>query len=147
MFTPITREEMERVLFDLGFQQMQLEGTVELVYGKIVRENNQVFCIRVYTTINPDGKSRAENEDAIRICLYWKNSNKDNQITNIGVNRRVYRRENWRNNLVKALDEAMLSCDFCPKCGSPMAERKNSRDKSKFLGCVQYPECRGTKSK
>lgn len=37
----------------------------------------------------------------------------------------------------------------CPKCGSPMALRtvKNGpRSGSQFLGCIQYPECRGTRS-
>jgi len=33
---------------------------------------------------------------------------------------------------------------FCPKCGSEMVLRR-SRQGQKFLGCSQFPRCRGTR--
>lgn len=33
----------------------------------------------------------------------------------------------------------------CPKCRLPMVERKNGKDGSRFWGCQDYPECRGTR--
>lgn len=32
----------------------------------------------------------------------------------------------------------------CPKCGWRMAKRVNSIDKTEFLGCTMYPQCKGT---
>lgn len=31
-------------------------------------------------------------------------------------------------------------------CGSPMQERRNKITGQKFLGCIQYPRCKNTKS-
>lgn len=30
----------------------------------------------------------------------------------------------------------------CPKCGAPLAERRNKRTGSVFLGCTAYPACK-----
>lgn len=29
----------------------------------------------------------------------------------------------------------------CPGCGSPMVERVNGQNGSRFLGCSRYPDC------
>jgi len=34
----------------------------------------------------------------------------------------------------------------CPQCGSALAERRNRRDGSKFIGCSGFPSCRYTES-
>ena len=33
----------------------------------------------------------------------------------------------------------------CPKCGSAMVRRTRRRDNQDFLGCVRFPECRGSR--
>lgn len=38
------------------------------------------------------------------------------------------------------------SAPRCPRCGSDMVLRTNSRDGNKFLGCTKYPACRGTQN-
>ncbi|MCC3256065.1 restriction endonuclease [Xanthomonas campestris] len=35
----------------------------------------------------------------------------------------------------------------CPRCGSALVQRKNRRTSENFLGCSQFPRCRGTHSK
>lgn len=35
---------------------------------------------------------------------------------------------------------------YCPRCDSRMVLRQNGQDKSYFLGCSRYPDCRGTQS-
>lgn len=32
----------------------------------------------------------------------------------------------------------------CPSCGAPMVERVNSLNRSTFLRCSRYPDCRET---
>lgn len=34
----------------------------------------------------------------------------------------------------------------CPECGEPMRERTNQTTGEIFLGCSDYPRCRGTRS-
>jgi len=34
----------------------------------------------------------------------------------------------------------------CPRCGEDMVERVNKSSSSRFLGCKQYPHCRGTRT-
>ncbi|MBB3761611.1 restriction endonuclease [Xanthomonas arboricola] len=36
---------------------------------------------------------------------------------------------------------AILSC---PRCGSALVQRRNRRTGQNFLGCIQFPKCRGT---
>lgn len=40
-----------------------------------------------------------------------------------------------------------LGCraQLCPRCGSAMVERRNREAGEPFLGCSQYPGCRGTR--
>jgi Topoisomerase DNA binding C4 zinc finger len=39
----------------------------------------------------------------------------------------------------------MIETQPCPRCGSPMAERRNRQTGDAFLGCTRYPACRGTR--
>ena len=45
------------------------------------------------------------------------------------------------------LDQAYLNNGgiLCDKCKSPMIERTNSKDNSKFIACSGFPKCRNTK--
>lgn len=35
--------------------------------------------------------------------------------------------------------------DLCPRCGEKMVLRTNKRSSEKFLGCMRYPQCSGTR--
>jgi restriction system protein len=45
--------------------------------------------------------------------------------------------------LVPAIDAAAKSL-MCRQCGSPLVQRTNRRTGEAFLGCSQFPRCRGT---
>lgn len=34
----------------------------------------------------------------------------------------------------------------CPKCGSPLCERRNKRTGTQFMGCSSWPDCKYTRS-
>jgi restriction system protein len=36
------------------------------------------------------------------------------------------------------------SVKACPKCGSTLVQRTNRRSREHFLGCIQFPRCRGS---
>lgn len=47
---------------------------------------------------------------------------------------------------VSSLKERYSSNTICPKCGSPLAKRKQSgQTGTEFLGCSSYPKCKYTK--
>lgn len=144
-FTNITQAEMEEFLLPQGFVQMTLPGTVELVYGKIIRKET-VFSVRIYTGINPDGQSREVGKDAIRVEIWWKDG--DGHIYRVGGSKRVHRVEGWRKNLKSRLDtwdEALGP--KCGQCGSPMVRHKTKH--GRFWGCCTYKftQCKGRPAK
>ena len=46
---------------------------------------------------------------------------------------------------IKSREEHKFRFGKC-ECGSPMCERTNKKTGEKFLGCLQYPKCKNTKS-
>ena len=39
---------------------------------------------------------------------------------------------------------ATVAISSCPRCGSALVQRTNRRTGENFLGCIQFPKCRGT---
>lgn len=141
MYQLITEQEMEDFLFNQQFKKMSIEGTYENVYGRRLRKD---LSLRIYSTIE-NGYSRKSGKDAIRCVLFWMSPK--NEIKLVGVEKKVLRVVNWRENLKNRIEdwEEMLgpSCDFCK---SPTVLRKNKKNKNKFFSCVNYPNCSFTKN-
>lgn len=57
--------------------------------------------------------------------------------------------EGW---LQKPFAQALIKHEFpktnkrCPNCSTEMAPRKNKANREYFLGCMNYPNCQGTRS-
>lgn len=144
-YVNVTHDEMGPFLtLRHGFQRMEIEGTRELVYGRIHRHEGIAISLRVYTGINPDGNSRAKGQDAIRLVLFVRDSEGKPRI--IGVEKRVHRVKGWRKNLENRLNNWQeLLGPVCPKCGGFMVQRSQRKNrKAKFWGCSQFPQCNGT---
>ena len=150
-FVFITRTEMTDFLTEQGFQEIKLAGFKEIVMAKVVRPNFECstkFSLRVYTSV-PDGElvSRTKGRDAIRVVVAARIGARPPRI--LGSSRRVHRVENWRGNLQERIDNwerVVAPCAPCSNCGNLMVERENTRDLTKFLGCLNYPSCTNTQS-
>ncbi len=141
----ITRQEFEDFILPLGFVNIKIENTKELVYAKIVESNGQKLSLRVYSSLNPDGYSREVGADAIRVALFYRR--KDNEIRMVGGDRRVHRVEGWRKNLGDRLGKWTDQIGpECPKCKAPTCLRKPKAPAKwkAFLGCSEYPVCSGS---
>jgi hypothetical protein len=142
-FCPISLKEMSEFLEPFGFQKIQLIGTQEVVYGKIVyvpcRGENFRLSLRIYTAINPTGESRKIGSDAIRVQLYWMYNG---QPAPVGKSQKCLRVPTWRANLQKAIHAHSDSRNFsvCPKCNRPLVIRHRKSDKTEFWGCISYFE-------
>lgn len=109
------------------------------------------YQIKIYSSIVAGNGARPKGTDAIRIVLRVR-YRKDNEIEVMtGWKAKVLRTKNWRINLQKRIDEALLhGCEGtdwqCPECGQAMVLRTNKND-TKFYGCIMYPinKCYGTK--
>lgn len=139
-YTNITQEEVESFLLPQGFQQIQLPGTKELVYGKRVDADGLVLSLRVYTGINPNGQSREVGTDAMRCNIFWRTA--EGELRKVATSKRVHRVKGWRKNLQDRL--ASLKIEHkCDDCGSPMVLRKGKN--GEFYGCASFPNCRNTR--
>ncbi len=132
----ISRDDMVTFLTSRNFTQLQIAGTKEMVFGRIVDKG---LCLRVYTSIAGE-ESRGVGADAIRCVLFTKLENGD--VKMVGVDKRVHRVEGWKANLQNRLDtwREMLG-PRCPICGKLTTRRKSRR--GYFWGCIGYPTCRG----
>lgn len=148
-FYPINRDEMEDLLFnELNFppqhNSLNMPGVRELVYGRGFKVGDLTISLRVYTSILPNGVAAPVGSDAIRCCTVLRRP--DGEIRGLGKTKRVHRVTGWRKNLTNRINDMVDSLSdivTCPKCGLPMAERKGAN--GKFWGCVDYPQCRGTR--
>lgn len=129
----VTRSDMHAFLVNQGFQEIQVPGTKERVYSKLVDKG---LCQRVLTSIVGES-SRGVGEDAIRVQLVVK---VDGQVKLVGMDKRVHRVEGWRKNLQTRLDRWREQLGpSCPKCGAATVQRRSKR--GPFWGCCTYPQC------
>ena len=137
-YVNIPAEEMAAYLSPMGFQAMECDGTVELVYGVRVDRDDMPLSLRIYTGINPNGQSREVGKDAIRVQVMWRDGG--GEVHRVGGSKRVHRVAGWRKNLLarlEAWEEAIRG--RCPRCGAPKVARKNKKGEE-FTSCVMWPK-------
>lgn len=168
-FTPTTNEDFAALLAPRGFTPLPTPARHELVWGKAVEVNGNVFRLRIYTAINADGTARGKGKDAIR-CQIWACS-PDGVPYKVRGMKRTMRVTTWASNLARKIDTLqswaleqpagsfphqhhvqprrpvaapapVLSEPKCPRCGAGLTPPKNGR-LGLFRGCVRYPVCRG----
>lgn len=134
----VTRTDMHAFLTAQGFVEVQVPGTKERVYSKLVDKG---ICQRVLTSVVGES-SRGVGEDAIRVQLVVK---VDGQVKLVGMDKRVHRVEGWRKNLQVRLDRWREQLGpSCPKCGAATVQRRSKR--GPFWGCCTYPQCNSIQS-
>ncbi len=133
----ISAAEMQTFMQARGFRLMTVPGTIELVYGKIVKIGEHRLSLRVNTGINPSGQSRAVGTDAIRVQLFYMY---DGEPCPVGKSQKCLRVSSWQANLGSAIGNHADPTNFtvCPACGHPSVIRKTRDKKRKFWGCVTY---------
>jgi len=133
----------------MGFTQVNIAGCFEVVWQRqVVRKGEPTkYFVRVYSSVDKDtGWTRDCAKDAIRVQLV---AIEDGQKKLLMKGKRVHRtvsaldnlRERARTLYGKCLDSACL----CPKCNAVMAERTVKATGKTFLGCTDYPLCKGTR--
>ncbi len=146
-YVNISKQEMDDFLSPQGFVQLDpatMPNVKEIIFAKRIDKDGLQLSLRIYTGINPNGRSRDVGSDAIRAQVFWRRP--DGRPVSLMGDKRVHRVEGWRNNLQKRLDHLIRSWFVkCPDCDSPMVERKGKN--GNFYGCSMYPECRKTMPK
>lgn len=141
-FVYITLEEMREVLevSEGVWREISYKGRRETEFVKEVEER---FRVVIYSSIS-QGVSRDKGKDAIRLVPFWKDDK--GEWKSLGKGRKVYRVENWRENLERAVKEVGdLFPELCEKCKAPYVVRIRKVDQKKFFGCVRFPQCKNTK--
>ena len=62
--------------------------------------------------------------------------------------KKALKKEQWRDPSIPYREKPtyMNKVPKCPKCKSKMARRVRRSDGARFWGCIQYPNCMGSKS-
>jgi Topoisomerase DNA binding C4 zinc finger len=145
-YVDISRTDMLAFLSPLGFHVIDLGPSVgEIVYAKRIKSKNLdvPLSLRVYTSIkNGDGHGRDVGEDAIRVAIFTKK--RDGTPVKLAGSKRVHRVQGWKKNLLTRINEFddFKAAGICPKDGGLLVPRKAKRQKSTFVGCLNFPACR-----
>jgi len=135
----------------MGFAKIELSGTTEIVWQRQVETKSGEkfpYAVRVYSSI-AYGTSRGCGEDAIRVVLINLDTGRPIKLqpTKGKAGKRIYRTKSAMPNLRTRCRELFAYVinpgHHCPDCDSLMATRKGGY--GEFLGCTNYPDCRGTR--
>lgn len=151
-YVEISETEMTSMMEDeMGFDQEFIPGTTEIVWQRQVETKSGEkfpYAIRVYSSI-AYGTSRGCGEDAIRVVLMNLDTGRPIKLqpTKGKAGKRIYRTKGAMPNLRTRCRELFAYVinpgHHCPDCDSLMATRKGGY--GEFLGCTNYPDCRGTR--
>lgn len=114
--------EMERVLGGMGFARVNLAGTHEVVFSKMIEFEGLKTVVRIYTAIlKSTGESRPAGKDAIRVCLGRWDPERPDEVTGRKGSTRLFktlevvrRTREWESNLrariasIPSLDRATM---------------------------------------
>ena len=98
-YVEISLKEMSEFLESLGFTMHKRDPNTEWVANKIFTVDNNNYLIRVYTSINPEDRSRGVGTDAIRVGVYTSNGEW------VFGSKRCNRTKNWKNAIQTRIQE------------------------------------------
>ncbi len=132
-YTQVNQKDFENVLSEIGqWKIINQEGVKETIYG--------MDNIRIYSSL-VNGVSRDVDKDAIR-AIVW------DMVADLPYKpseARVYRVEGWRKNLKERILKVKAEISTYPKCkrcGAFMMERENRQTHEKFMGCMNWKNCK-----
>lgn len=140
-YVAVHRNEFEAKMTEMGFEHVNVQGTLELVYERKIPDTS--FGVRILSSIDPrNGVSREVGADAIRVTLW--NYDTDRPIK---IEKRVHRTGTVEGVLERTRERAR---DVWGKylenkcsCGKGVMVERNGKN-GKFLGCSNYPTCKNT---
>ncbi len=98
-YVEIKLEEMSEFLESLNFTLHKRDPKTEWVANKIFESNNNLYLIRVHTSVNPEERSRGVGTDAIRVGVFSSNGEW------IFGTKRVNRTKNWKKSIESRIKE------------------------------------------
>jgi len=136
-----TEEEVRALFAEMGFVEMRLPRTTELVFERDCR--NDDVRIRAYSSVCRGG-TRTCGTDAGRVLLVHRETG-----LFVWKARKVLRTKGFLDNMRERCREAYKVAGNglvkCPECRSCTVVRENRKTGEDFLGCVKYPVCKGTR--
>ncbi|KXB05661.1 hypothetical protein AKJ50_00345 [candidate division MSBL1 archaeon SCGC-AAA382A13] len=135
------KEAFEREL-PKGFKRVEVSGTGEFVYDKLLKGS---LVIRVHSSVRTDNRlSRKPGSDAIRVSLYDRTT--ESIIKHKSRTRRIQDKKGaskWPENMRRKIGELEENYEEyvgrCPFCGALLREIGRNPP---LYGCTNFPECR-----
>ena len=104
-YVEITLEEMKYFLESLDFTIHKRDSQTEWVANKIFKCEKNTYLIRIYTSINPEERTRGVGTDAIRVGVFTSNGKW------VFGSKRVNRTKNWKDSIksrIKNLETKLI---------------------------------------
>lgn len=99
-YCEISRSELEPFLFAQGFSLLDIPGTFEYVYRKVVNHAGFEISLRVLSSISVHtDKTRPKDSDSIKVMMYVRHNG---DVVPVGKPQRCLRTKNWRKHLQAA---------------------------------------------
>ena len=138
-YTMISKQQMDDFLSKYNAETVNYQTAMEYIYEFKIHDD---LYIRIYSSVDKrSNTSRDIAKDAIRVLLCVHSSNGVVHINN----GKVYRVDNWRENLRIKIDSlSKMIVNRCKICGNYMC-LKNGKY-GEFYGCINYPNCTYTES-
>ena len=149
-YVEISKEQFEETLKEFDAKDFTPPyGTTEYVYRI---EAKPKVVVMVYSSVSTvSGYSRNSGEDAIRLALLYEPEKGEHEaITSqfpIGKAKHINRVPDWEIRLKERIIELIVqgkAVETCPRDSGVLKIRESKY--GKFLGCVNYPDCRYTKN-
>ncbi len=139
----------EHYLFDFIEESPQkykrVEGFINEFCYYVAIDLDRGYCLKIYSSIDrEDSVSRDSGTDAIRVVVANANTGEPIRLA-FPIVKRI---KNWRKNIHRRMSEAIQSLGIktaCPLCDSLLLLRKRGSDETVFLGCSEYPDCKGSR--
>ncbi len=139
-YCEIPKDDMESFMAVSRFAQIEVPGSVELVYERPVSKG---LSVRVFSSVTDRlDAARPVGADAIRVVVWAK----DKRIV-VASEKRVHRVAGWRQNLADRIAKALSRIERgqIPTCHCGGYWVKRSGRFGEFFGCSNYPTCRNTR--
>lgn len=155
-YVQITKREFDDFINSLTykFKRVYFDYIQEYVYDLTLKRDGHTYVLRLWSSVDKrDNLSRSCGDDAIRLSMLYKSS--DKKLINykpVLSTKSTYRTGGWKKRLKRKINEMesrLGEVKKCQSCGKVMVIRNENKTGDEFWGCTGFSDdgCRYTENK
>ena len=155
-YVQITKREFDDFVNELTykFKPVYFGYIQEYVYDLTLKRDGHTYVLRLWSSVDKrDNLSRSCGDDAIRLSMLYKSS--DKKLSNykpVFAKKSTYRVGGWKKRLKRKIHDMvsrLTDVKKCQSCGKVMVIKTAYKTGNKFWGCTGFNDhgCRYTEDK